>query len=455
MNAEIYPMNDGRGASIQALDTDIANCKRLVDRYGQFLRYSDQVGWICWDGRRWVPDKHLAMMWAKNTARGIYDEINSSLTQEDRESIFKWAKRSQDERRLHSMLNLAQSEPGILIGYAEFDTEPDLLNLNNGIFAMHTQVLRQHEPEWLGMRISEIDADPDAECPLWLSFLERVMDGNQKVIDFLQRAVGYSLSGYTTEQVLFFLWGRGANGKSVFLEILLSLAGEYGSVTPEQTLRQGRRDIPNDIARLAGARIVIVNEISDGIRFNEGRIKDLTGGDTVSARFLHKEWFDFRPQFKLWLRGNYKPTITGTDDGIWRRFLLIPFLVQIPPDEQDKNLLAKLQGELPGILNWALEGNRQWRDIGLEPPDEVRAAVSQYREEMDLLGQFIEEFCISDDCRPIKSSLLLTCYNAWAVKLGGEMLSAVSFSQRMEARGFEKRRSTRGTFWQGIQLKNS
>ena len=292
------------------------------------------------------------------------------------------------------MLVLAQSEPDIPARITEFDTDPLLLNCANGVLNLATGELMPHAPARRLSKITTIAYDPMAACPLWLEFLDRVMGSDDDMIDYLQRAMGYTLTGHTGEQCLFFTHGNGANGKSVFLEILLQMAGEYGTnARADSFMVKQQSGIPNDIARLVGMRFVGVNETETGQRMAESLVKDLTGGDTISARFLHREFFTFRPEFKLWIRGNHKPSIRGTDDGIWRRIHLIPFEVQIPEAERDPNLPEKLHAELPGILRWAVEGAIAWQRDGLRVPEKVKAATSEYRTEMDRLADFIDEKC--------------------------------------------------------------
>jgi putative DNA primase/helicase len=270
---------------------------------------------------------------------------------------------------------------------------------------------------------------------------------------FLQRAFGYSLTGDTGEQSLFFLYGSGGNGKTVFVETLAALMGEFHTATRIDTLSQRQGGgIPNDIAALAGARVVTVSETPEGSRLNESLIKDLTGGDTISARFLRREFFDFRPQFKLWIRGNHKPQIRGTDDGIWRRVMLVPFTQTIPESERDPALTEKLQAELPGILRWAVEGCIAWQRDGLNPPESMRLALSEYRQEMDLLGAFIEECAVVSPDAYAPATPLYKAYQQWAEDNGHHAVTATRFGLAMAERGFAKEKV--GTIrWRGLGLR--
>ncbi|HYU47276.1 MAG TPA: phage/plasmid primase, P4 family, partial [Terriglobales bacterium] len=253
---------------------------------------------------------------------------------------------------------------------------------------LKTGTLQPHCREDLLTKCLPIAYDPNAECPTWLDFLKTIMANNAALITFLQRAIGYSLTGDTSEQCLFIAHGSGSNGKSTFLEVLQALLGDYAESTPSASLlAKDRHDgIPNDIARLRGARLVTAVEIGEGKRLNEELVKRLTGQDTMTARFLFAEFFDFHAEFKLWIACNHLPTIRGTDHAIWRRIRLIPFTVTIPDEQQDKKLPGKLQAELPGILRWAIQGCLAWQEQELSTPSEVIAATKDYRALMDVIG---------------------------------------------------------------------
>ena len=340
------------------VDTDMANAERFARLYVDTVFHTPECGWLIYDGKRWcIDEQHQVMRLAKRTARKIFTELEHAQNAQEK-VLFNWARQSQSKHRLNAMLVLAQSEPGIPARLTEFDSEPLLLNCKNGVLNLATGKLLPHDQACKHSKISMINYDPAAQCPQWLVFLCRVMGNDDEMINFLQRAVGYTLTGDTGEQCLFFTYGTGANGKSVFLEILLQLLAEYGTNARADTfmLKTNGGGIPNDIARLVGMRFVGISETESGQRMAESLVKDMTGGDTVTARFLHKEFFSFRPEFKLWIRGNHKPNIRGTDDGIWRRIHLVPFEVQIPVGELDPRLPEKLRAELPGILRWAVDG---------------------------------------------------------------------------------------------------
>jgi putative DNA primase/helicase len=314
----------------------------------------------------------------------------------------------------------------------------------------------EHRREDLITKLAPVEYDPEAAAPTWAAFLERVLP--DEVRAFFQRAAGYSLTGDTSEQVMFINHGPGANGKSTAQEAIAAALGDYALRTPTEMLLAKRAGgIPNDIARLKGARFAAASETEEGRRLAESLVKDLTGQDTISARFMRAEWFDFRPTHKLWLSTNHKPEVRGTDEAIWRRIRLVPWTQTIPPAEQDKKLLAKLRKELPGILAWLVRGCLMWQREGLRPPDEVRKATGRYRAEMDVLAAFIDEECIVAERATATAKALYAAYKAWCDENGERPESQRRFGGRLKERGFDSARMTTGARkgaveWRGIGL---
>jgi putative DNA primase/helicase len=436
------------------VDTDMANAERFARLHAYAVFHTPECGWMIWDGKRWQNDEQgQVMQLAKQTARKIFSELEYAQNAQENK-LFSWAKRSQSKDRLNAMLSLAQSEPGIPARITDFDADPMLLNCNNGVLNLATGELLPHNPARKHSKITMIDYDTAAQCPQWLAFLCRVMGDDDEMIDFLQRAVGYTLTGDTGEQCLFFTYGTGANGKSVFLEILLQLLAEYGTNARADTfmLKTNGGGIPNDIARLVGMRFVGISETESGQRMAESLVKDMTGGDTVTARFLHKEFFSFRPEFKLWIRGNHKPSIRGTDDGIWRRIHLIPFEVQIPPTERDPRLLQKLQAEVPGIFRWAVDGAMQWQQGGLRVPEKIHKATREYRTEMDRLADFIAEKCATGPGFSAFAGNLYKAYTDWCAESGERPMSQTAFGLALGERGYSKKTVSGLKKYSGIGL---
>lgn len=441
-----------RSAELGVIDTDMANARRLVSRSGGIIRHTPEAGWICWDDRRWCVDEvGRIQALAKDAVLSIFDEIKDSRFQQE---LFRWARKSQSVTRINAMIELAKSEPGIPARLTDFDADPMLLNVANGTLDLRTGKLRDHKQDDHITRITSIPWDEKADFDLWDKFLWRVLGQNRELYDYVQRAVGYTLTGRSDEQCLFFLYGTGANGKSVFEETLAALLGEYGTATRTETIMQrGSGGIPNDIAALRGARYVSINETADGQRINEPLVKDMTGGDTMSARFMRQEFFTFRPCFKLWIRGNHKPVITGTDYGIWRRIHLIPFIVTIPESDRDSTLLGRLREELPGILRWAVEGCLAWQRDGLKPPLVVTSATAQYRREMDVLGAFLEDRCTLRQNGQVTAKSLYRAYREWCDSAGEHPVNQRRFGIALQERGISKEHTRGGTLYHGIELE--
>lgn len=435
--------------------TDIANSKRFAGQHGDIVKFTIERGWFVWDGKRWAPDEKGIQVQelGKRTAISIFGEI--ALAKNQRE-MFKHARDSQSKGAVQAMTTLARSEPGVPARLTNFDRNGWLFNVQNGTLNLKTGELQPHSKGDLLTSLSAAAFDPEADCELWDAFIWRVTAQNEELYNYLRRLVGYLLVGDTSDQSLHFLYGLGANGKSVFCEVLIKLLGEYAiAVSPDLIMQRRHGGIPNDVARLRGVRAALMNETSQGSRFDEAKLKDLTGGDTLTARFLHQEFFDFAPTHRIIIRGNYKPAITGTDEGIWRRLRLIPFTVSIPPDEQDKDLQNKLTAELNGILNWALKGCQEWQKGGLAPPEIVTEAVRKYREESDTLGRFISENCTVRGNSQVKASVLYQRYSEFAEAATERAIPQRDMPTEMERRGFIYKRTKSGRLYEGVELNSS
>jgi P4 family phage/plasmid primase-like protien len=441
--------------------TDYGNAQRLVRKHGANIRYCYEFNqWLAWNGTHWSFDQAVAERLAKDTVLSIYSEVSEVADSEDREELHRHAIQSEQVSRITAMLALARSEPGIAIGPDELDRDSWLLNCHNGTIDLRTGLLLPHRQTDLITRCLNLDYDLEATCPHWESFLDRIMDGNRDLVTFIQRAVGYTITGSTSERCMFILHGVGKNGKTVFLEGMRLLLGDgYTARTPTQTLLSKKGDtIPNDIARLRGVRLVTASETGDGNRLDEALIKDLSGGDRIVARFMRGEWFEFTPHFKIYLSSNYKPRVSGTDDAIWDRLKLVPFLIRIPEEERRpmEQILTEFQQELAGICNWAVRGCLDWQRYGMGEPPEVRIATAGYRDEMDVLQDFLAECCVLDASAKVASQDLYAEYKRWATDAGERTLSQKRFSQWLEHRGvqmgFSKQHTSHGKIWNGIAL---
>ncbi|MCK4873824.1 MAG: hypothetical protein KAS72_13975 [Phycisphaerales bacterium] len=437
---------------------DISNAERLVAQQGDCIRWMHtRKRWIYWDGRRWATDDtDFAMRCAKATARSIYGEAQRCDSDGEAKEIARWADRSASAQRLHAMLKLAKSEDGITIGEDNLDRDPTLLNCMNGTLDLRTGELRAHDRNDLISKLAPVAYDAAAKCPRWDAFLDRICDGNGELRSFIQRAVGYTLTGLTGERSMFILHGSGANGKSVFTSVIRDILGDYAATVPASTFLARRDDGPrNDIAGLTGIRLAVGAETTEGRSLNEGLVKLLTGGsDRVSARFLFGEWFEFLPTFKLWLHTNHRPVVKGDDNAIWDRLKLVPFTVTIPPGERDAELPEKLAKECRGILAWAVRGCTTWWKDGLGIPDEVIAAVDDYRSESDIVGRFLGDCCVLNDTASATAKDLYREFREWSEREGEPVMSQKRFGGRLRARGFDSvRLDGRGpTTWIGIGL---
>jgi len=437
--------------------TDIGNAKVFVVLQGENVRYSHTSRkWLNWDGKRWAEDNTGEIeRKAKDTAIQMWEAAVRVKHHDIRMAFQKHALKTQYESRLKAMIALARSEPGIPITEAELDSDRWLLNVENGTLNLRIGKLREHRREDLITKLIPVPYNPQASCPLWDAFLNRIMGGDQELIKFLQTAVGYALVGDMREQVIFIFYGTGANGKSTFLVTIHSLLGDYARQTPTDTLLTKKGStIPNDVARLKGSRFVEAAEVESGKQLAESLVKQLTGGDKMSARFLYGEYFEFDPTFKIFLAVNHKPTIRGSDHAIWRRIRLVPFNVTIPPEEQDKTLVERLRSELPGILRWAVEGCRLWQRDGLEIPDSVKAATGEYRKEMDVIGDFITECCeeVPEVKTPFKA--IYERYEGWCEQNQEEPIGTKGFGTCLNERGFPSVRTSTERFRKGIRLSD-
>jgi len=301
-------------------------------------------------------------------------------------------------------------------------------------------------------KMSYVEYTDNIDCPRWMEFLNQIFDYDTELIHYIQKAIGYSMTGSTKEQCVFFCYGNGRNGKSTFLDIISAIMGDYATnIQPETIMVQNRQSGANsDIARLKGARFVTTVEPNQGARLNEGLLKQLTGGDTVTARHLYGREFEFEAEFKLWMATNHKPIIRGRDLGIWRRMHLIPFTVEIPDHKVDKNLKYKLKKELTGILSWAVEGCIKWQREGLKMPKAVMEAVKEYKSEMDVVTAFLEE-CTVMGPGEVRASDLYRAYAEWAEKNGEYKMSNTMFGKEVSLR-FEKRKSGGVNVYEGLRL---
>lgn len=420
--------------------------------FQETLRYWVEAGkWLVFDGHRWTTDAPGgAFPFIRLLIEELYRRALECPDYAQRAETLKTITKLEAHPRQETVLSAAKNRPDLIVTAADLDQHGMLLTASNGTLNLRTGTLQPSDARDLITRWSPIEYDPGAECPLFLAFLDRIFEGNSEIIGYLQRFAGYCLTGQTSEQVLLFFYGLGANGKSVLVNVLRHLLGDFASgATPDLLMARDGRTATNDVAALRGARLVTVSEFDDGERLAEAQIKTLTGGDAVTCRHLYREFFSYVPSFKIILIGNHKPKIRGTDHGIWRRLHLLNFGVTIPEDERDPHLQEKLLKELPGILAWAVRGCIEWQQTGLAAPDEIKSAVSEYRKSEDIFDQWLDECCSTGDQFVTPINDLINSFEAFS---RWKNITSQRFGRLLSEAGFVKERSNGNTRWRGIGL---
>lgn len=441
--------------------TDTGNAQRICDKYRGEIKYSFvNKCWYYWTGKVWESDWNgYIKRLADTVIEDIKKEAFAEKDEEKQEALLKFANRTAASNRKEAMVKECQHLDDIPVLPDDMDKDDMLLNCSNGIVNLRNGEFIKHDSNYLQSKIAYAEYTESAEPPkLWLKFIDDVTGGDKDLARYLQKCVGYSLTGRNTEQCAFFLYGMGNNGKSTFLDTISELLGSYGANTQPETIMMRKNDSSStsDIARLNGIRYVTCEEPSDGVRLNEGLLKQVTGGSKVTARFLYGNDFEFTPVFKMWLATNHKPTIRGTDTGIWRRIRLIPFEVCIPKDKVDKNLKYKLRKEFPQILRWAVEGCLMWQQEGLEPPEKVLKATAEYKNEMDILATFCEACLVVDNmpAHQIPANELFNVYQQWANKNNEYVMTSRKFFLEMAKKVPEKVRHSTGMQYRGVYFND-
>jgi putative DNA primase/helicase len=438
--------------------TDVGNAYRFLNQHGRRVRWCPSMrSFLLWDGKRWAKDEcEQVRKMAQETARSIHHEAADAADQEEQRRISRWAVTSQNSARVTAMLG--EAKPHIAVRMDALDTDPWLLNCQNVTIDLRTGERWDHDPNDLITQLVPMEYDPTAKAPRFEQFLQEVLV-DEDVIQFVQRFAGYSLTGDTRERVLAILYGSGKNGKSTLVELLRDAMGDYADNTDVETiLLKKYSGVGNDVAALKGARLVSTAEVEKGRRLAESKVKNLTGQDTVTARFLFCEPFSFRPEFKLWLSTNHKPEIQGTDDAIWDRIRLVPFTQRFDGKNQNTKLPQELREELPGVLAWMVAGCLEWQENGLGEPKKVREATKAYRTEMDVLAAFIKDCCVVDEDARTPATPLYQAYQRWCTENGETEETQRRFGGRLSERGFESFDITNGAYkgrkgWRGIGLR--
>jgi putative DNA primase/helicase len=432
---------------------DAGNACRLVSLYGKDLHYCHAMKkWLRWDGRRWKPDSNgEAYRLAKRTIQAF---AVAAIESGDKPTI-KFATASLDDRRIAHMLSSARCE--IYVEPDALDSHPMMLNALNGTIDLETGELRPHRREDFITKLVHVNYNPDAGCPRWLKFLRQILNPN--LLDYLQRAIGYSLTAVTVEKAVFALYGVGNNGKTTLLTAIRELIREYSAVIQAETLMARAHDTNNalaDLCDLRGARFAHTSECERGQKLSQARLKTITQGmGHIKATRKFENPIIFPETHKLWLDTNVKPEIRDVDDlATINRLHPIPFLVAIPKDEIDPGLQDKLRAEFEGILAWGVEGARRWHSKRLGRPSEVEAAAEAWRAENDTVGRFIDERCVIGSVFTAKGRMIYDDYQVW-IKRSGEKtgVSNHEFSARLIAKGFHKKHTERGEVYEGIGLR--
>ena len=428
-----------------------------MERHGRDVRYvAEEKKWFIWDGKRWEIDRKLQIVTlAKEAACSGLQAGANDFDPESLGAHLKWTKTSLSRPKLNAAIELARPEAAIL--REDFDRNPWLLCVQNGTIDLLKGELRDHRRTDMISRYVPVSYDPGARCSGWMGFLDRILGGDEELVRYLQLAMGYTLSGSTREQCFFILHGSGCNGKSVLMETFRKVLGEYAVQADFSSFAKQISDgrPRNDLARMRGTRLVAASEINRDKALDEATVKQLTGCDMVTARFLNQEFFDYTATAKIWMAANNMPRIMGQDDGIWRRVRIIPFLFRIPEEERDLQLPKRLEKELPGILAWLVDGCRSWQEVGLREPRAVLEAVAAYRDDQDVLAEFIGSCCIEQLGARERTTILYQAYSRLCHQNGEEPISIKEFGSLLSDRGFRAKKSGGLKYRLGVRLKRA
>ncbi len=464
------PENTGLAALLAYEHNDTGFAKMIAHVFLGKLRYNHTTGkWLIWNNHYWQVDTDCSIILKASDTAEVYRQAVDLITDDDRrEQALRYSVRLQNKVRLDAAIALTASRESVKSLQKDWDVNAHLIAAENGVIDLKTGKMRSGVPEDMISSCLTVAYDPDAKCPAWKKFLSEIFQGDQKVIDFVQVAVGYTLTGETDEQCLFLLIGSGANGKSTFLDAIRSLVGAYGFTAPFSTFERTRGVSvqTNDLASMSGKRFVVASETNPGTALDEAKVKSLTGGDVIAARFLYQELFEFKPIGKIWLAVNHKPRVMDDSVAFWRRIRKINFPAHFysPGDDIKNNSLPKdpripkiLKAEAVGILTWAVKGAKKWYDKGLETPETIIEATKEYRKSSDPLDAFISECCVAND--PDTSATVVELYKAYVAHCKAglmkhfEILSATRFQGRIE-RDYTRSTSMGNRTYDGICLNS-
>lgn len=422
--------------------TDLSNAKRFVQLHQRNIRYVPLWNcWMVWDNKRWVEKKKDGQLvpLVEEMIRELEREATTTTSEKLKDKLLKHANQTESENRIMACIRLAASQPEIQASPDDFDKDKYLINFQNGTVNLHTRQLREFRREDMITRICTVPYIPETPYPNWLAFMHLIFEGDESVIEYMQKFVGMAFTGDVSEELFHVLYGTAGTGKTTFMNTLNNiLGGQYfKNAAVETILKRGQKSIANDIARLQGARIVWANEPEFNDILTEAKIKKLTSKERMLGEMKYREPAEFEPEYSLILSSNHKPIIRGTDEGLRRRVRLIPFNVKIV-EGKDIHFLEKLKPEMEGIIEWVLEGCIKWQKDGLNPPEKILEATDEYHQEMDRLAEFFNLYIIKDPQARTPHILLYTVYKIWAEYSGVMVMSERAFTQMMIERGFKK-----------------
>lgn len=457
-STELVSLIDSEAINKEFSQSDSGNAELLVHLNGDRIRFNHSEGkWLIWNGQFWQPDDNQNINeLAKQSAQYRQKQAITIADTSRKQVEVKFAVKSEDHHKVLACINSAKTIEAISTIATDWNMEDLCLQCDNGLLLLNEKVeFINGKPEFMISKSTRINYDKDEVCLLWEQSILEIFSYDKEMVQYFQRCVGYTLTGQTNEQKFFLLYGTGANGKSVIFEILRELLGDYAINTRFDTFERKYNKQSNEVARLHNYRLVTANESGDTKKLDSELLKEVTGGDRVTARKLYNESFDFSPQFKLWLASNSLPTVTDTSLGFWRRVQIIKLFEIFIGDKADLDLVHKLKGELPGILNWAVDGFKQYAKTGLNPPKKVTNAVDEYKSDSDIVAKFVDECIIESINDVVTAKYLYQCFSKWYDEnYAGKPISQIMFGKRMRTIGHKSEKIGGAKKYIGIKIRN-
>lgn len=438
---------------------DLGRAKMFTMDYRNTVKFSHTMNsWYIWDGKRWQIDASGKIhQCAKNTIKNMYTSVLPHIDDTDvRKKFLGSLIKAENQNALKSMLESASNEHGIPIDVLDFDTQKGLINVENGIVDLQTGKLLKHDKSYKMTRMLSLEYDKTNKCDKWLTFLDETFEGDKNLIEFIKRFLGYSLTGYTDEQVFCIFYGHGSNGKGTLIDTIMNVMGEYAKTTEPETIikKKYERSSTNDLADLWGARFVTTSETESYQELDEGRVKRITGQDAIKCRFLYKDLFEYFPEYKLVLLTNHEPVIKSQDYSIWRRVLKIPFNVKRPKEEWNLNLRTELIDEREGIFAWLVEGAVAWHKDGLKVPETVIQATEDYKDDLDVIGDFLDMCTDDGENLQVRNIDLFRCYEQWCEGTNNKPFTNRTFSRSLVEREYKNIKISGLRGKKGLDIKN-